>query len=379
MKMNLNQMLDKDKLNKADLIYLMNLKDKDKLNKLYNKAYEVKAKNVGSKVYYRGIIEFSNLCIKNCNYCGIRKDNKSVKRFTMSEKEILNSAKWAYKNNYGSLVLQSGERKDKEYIDFVDQIVKKIKELSNGDLGVTLSLGEQRKETYQRWFDSGAHRYLLRIETANEEIYRTLHPKDHDFQERLRSLQDLKDIGYQVGSGVMIGLPGQKIEDLVDDILFFKDRDIDMVGMGPYVIHKNTPIVEKIKDEERLKERNLKWGLKMVAVLRLVMPDINIAATTALQALNPVGRELALQAGANILMPIITHKKYREDYQLYENKPCIDEEASDCKNCLAARVGTVGDKIGYGEWGDSPHYFKRVEGKTNELGSEIDARNAAGQ
>ena len=376
--MKLENVLNKAEYTKEELLYLINLEDKDKINRLYNHAYQVKKENVGQKVYYRGIIEFSNICEKNCNYCGIRADNSNVDRYFMDKEEILESAQFIYDNNYGSLVLQSGEQTDEEYIRFVDEIIKEIKDLSNGELGITLSLGEQDKETYQRWFDLGAHRYLIRIESSNPKLYQSIHPQDHDFQRRLQSLKDLKEIGYQVGTGVMIGIPGQSREDLVDDILFFKQHDTDMIGMGPYVIHEETPIVKEIKNREELKERNLDWGLKMVAILRLVMPDINIAATTALQALDSIGREKALKAGANILMPIVTHKNYRADYQLYENKPCTEEEASDCKNCLAYRIAKVGDEIGYGEWGDSPHYFKRINNQ-EELGSEIDAENAAGQ
>ncbi len=359
--MKIDDVLNKDDLNREELLFLMALKDQKDLDKLYNTAYQVKTNNVGQKVYYRGIIEFSNKCIKNCNYCGIRRDNHKVNRFEMNEAEILESAQWAYENDYGSLVLQSGERQDQEFIDFVDNLIQKIKDLSDGKLGITLSLGEQSKATYQRWFDSGAHRYLLRIETSKQKLYETLHPEDHDFTKRLEALDNLREIGYQVGTGVMIGFPGQSKEDLVDDLIFFKEQDIDMIGMGPYVIHEDTPTALQVKDKELLREMNFIWGLKMVAILRILMKDINIAATTALQALNPIGRELALKSGANILMPIITHKEYRADYQLYENKPCIDEEASDCKNCLAGRVMTVGDEIGYGQWGDSPHYLKRTK------------------
>ena len=376
--MDFEKILKKDKYTKEDLLHLINLSDEEKINELYNYAYKLKKENVGQKVYYRGIIEFSNTCEKNCNYCGIRADNENVERYFMSKEEILESAEFIYNNNYGSLVLQSGERTDDEYIAFVDEIIKEIKELSNGELGITLSLGEQDKETYQRWFDLGAHRYLLRIESANPKLYNSIHPDDHDFERRVKCLKDLREIGYQVGTGVMIGIPGQSTEDLIDDILFFAQHNVDMIGMGPYVIHEETPIVEEIKDKDKLKERNLEWGLKMVAILRVVMPDINIAATTALQALDPIGREKALKAGANILMPVVTHQNYRADYQLYQDKPCIDEEPSDCKNCLAYRISKVGDEIGYGEWGDSPHYFKRIENE-DKLGSEIDAENAAGQ
>jgi biotin synthase len=366
------------KLDRDDLIKLMKLTEEEKLNRLYDWAYDVKAQHVGAKVYYRGIIEFSNYCRKNCLYCGIRQDNSQVDRFMMEEEEILESARWIYENDYGSLVLQSGERQDEEYINFVEKLIYKIKQLSNGELGITLSLGEQTRETYQRWFKAGAHRYLLRIETSNPDLYQKLHPTDHEFKTRLKCLKDLKKLGYQVGSGVMIGLPGQTVEDLVEDLLFFKRQEIDMIGMGPYVIHENTPLVDKIEDREELRTNNFELSLKMVALLRLLMPKTNIAATTALQALNPFGREEALQAGANILMPIVTNQEYRADYKLYDNKPCIDENASDCKGCLAGRVSTVGDEIGYGEWGDPPHYFKRIGNRAHKLGSEINAENAAG-
>ncbi|MGM0509395.1 MAG: [FeFe] hydrogenase H-cluster radical SAM maturase HydE [Fusobacteriota bacterium] len=351
----------KGKLDKKKMIELMKITDPDKLEILYTKAYEMKEKFVGKKVYYRGIIEFSNKCIKNCYYCGIRKDNKNVIRFDMKEEEILESAKWCYENKYGSLVLQSGERADEEYVDYVENLLKKIKKLSNGDLGITLSLGEQSKETYRRWYAAGAHRYLLRIETTNEELYKKIHPNDelHDFARRVKCLKDLREVGYQVGTGVMIGLPGQTEEDLVDDILQFEKWDIDMIGMGPYVIHRETPMGKEAVNSLDEQKRRFKLGLKMVALSRLYLKDINIAATTALQALNPIGRELALKAGANILMPVITHQNYREDYQLYEDKPCIDDNADDCKNCLSGRVSTVGDEIMYGKWGDSLHWKKR--------------------
>ncbi|MCK8825759.1 [FeFe] hydrogenase H-cluster radical SAM maturase HydE [Fuchsiella alkaliacetigena] len=375
--MNLEKMLSQKEITRSDLTYLMKLKSQSKLDKLYRAAYKVKAEHVGPKVYYRGLIEFSNQCQKNCFYCGIRKDNQQVQRFTISEKEILAAARWAHENNYGSLVLQSGELQNEEFIDFVEKIIKKIKKLSQNELGITLSLGEQKKETYQRWFAAGAHRYLLRIESSKQELYQQLHPEEHSFKRRLQCLKNLKELGYQVGSGVMIGLPGQSIEDLVEDLLFFKQFSIDMVGMGPYVLHPHTPLARSIDKEDSLKQRNLKWSLKMIALLRLLMPDINIAATTALQALDPVGREKALQAGANVIMPIITPQKYRLDYQLYEDKPCVDEKASDCKDCLEARINSVGDEIAYGEWGDSPHYFKRIQHK--RTGGTTNAKDTPSQ
>ena len=282
----------------------------------------------------------------------------------MSGDEIIKMAKWAYENNYGSVTLQSGERQDKNFEKFVKDMILDIKEVSEGKLGLTLCLGEQTEDIYREWFEAGGHRYLLRIETTNEELYKVIHPDNniHSFQKRVDCLKTLKKIGYQVGTGVMIGLPGQTEEDLVNDILFFEKMDIDMIGMGPYVVHKDTPlgkdVINNDLNTEEEKYKRFVLGLKMIAITRLYLKDVNIAATTALQALNPLGRELGLKAGANILMPIITIEEHREKYQLYDNKPCIDDNAEECKACLTGRVSSIGDIVGYGEWGDSPH-FKR--------------------
>jgi len=340
----------------------MNLKDPKDLEKLYQKAYAVKKQYVGNKAYYRGLIEFSNQCIKDCYYCGIRSGNHNAERFSMTKQEILDMAKWAFKNDYGSVTLQSGERRDDEFVAFITEAIRGIKELSGGKLGITLCLGEQSKETYQKWYDCGAHRYLLRIETTNKELYKKIHPDNdmHSFDKRVECLRYLKEIGYQAGTGVMIGLPGQRVEDLVEDILFYKKMDIDMIGMGPYVIHKDTPMgkdaVKRGLDTELDKKERLTLGLKMIAVTRLYLKDVNIASTTALQALDPYGRELGLKAGANILMPIITLQEHRKKYQLYDNKPCLEDSQEDCKNYLTSRVQSIGDVVGFGEWGDSPHF-----------------------
>lgn len=348
-------------LDKKEILRLLKSNDEKEIQELFEAAYQMKLDNVGKTVYYRGIIEFSNICAKDCYYCGIRKGNENLKRFRMTEKEILECAEMAVQAQYGSVVLQSGERTDPEFVDFVEKVLQKIKELSKGELGITLSLGEQSKETYQRWYDAGAHRYLLRIETTNIDLYKSLHPQDHDFNERYQCLQDLKEIGYQVGTGVMFGFPGQKLEDLVDDIMFFKEKDIDMIGMGPYIPHPDTPLAKKV--ENYSKEKQLQLALKMIALTRLYLKDVNIASTTALQALKHDGREYGLKAGANIIMPNITHTKYRESYKLYDGKPCLDENATMCKACLAGRIGGIGEDIGYNQWGDSPHYKKRTEAK----------------
>jgi len=346
-----------DNLSKDDLIFFLKTDSQSEIERLMKAAYELKLKVVGQKVYYRGIIEFSNICEKNCFYCGIRKDNANVTRFRMSEQEIIESAKMALDMNYGSLVLQSGERIDENFISFVENILQKIKIMSKNELGITLSLGEQSEETYRRWFKAGAHRYLLRIETSNSDLYRTLHPKDHQFDYRFECLNLLRKIGYQVGTGVMMGLPGQTEEMLSDDIIFFKDQDIDMIGMGPYIPHEETPMRSRVENWN--KQKQLELGLKMIALTRLYLKDVNIASTTALQTLHHEGREFGLKAGANIIMPNITHTKYRDKYTLYDGKPCIDENATMCKACLENRIDRIGEEIGYSEWGDSLHFKKR--------------------
>jgi len=326
---------------------------------LHEAAYQVKLETVGPTVYFRGIVELSNICSKDCYYCGIRRSNTAVERYQMSEDEIVRDALWAHEQNYGSIVLQSGERQDQAFTDQITRILERIKAESNNELGITLSLGEQTEDVYRTWFEAGAHRYLLRIETTDPDLYRELPPTTHDFDTRVTCLDRLRKVGYQVGTGVMIGLPGQTTEHLAQDIQFFRDHDIDMIGMGPYIPHADTPLADStdaIDDEQQLM-----LGLNMIAVTRLVLRDVNIAATTALQALNPVGREMGLQAGANIIMPNLTPTEFRKGYQLYDGKPCLDENSTMCQGCLQKRVTGIGETIGLGQWGDSPHFRKRTQ------------------
>jgi len=355
----LEQILSQDTFNKEDLVSLLNA-DEQQRQLIFAKAAEVKEIYVGKKVFYRGLIEFSNLCGKNCYYCGIRAGNKNAHRYEVTPEEVLEAAKYAWENKFGSIVIQAGERSDKKFVNRISDLLKQIREMSKGELGITLSLGEQTEETYREWFESGAHRYLLRIEVSNPELYGKYHPNDkkHDYQERIESLQLLRKVGYQVGSGVMIGLPFQTTEDLADDLIFFRDFDIDMVGMGPYIEHVDTPMYQ-YKDQLLSKLDRFYLSLKMVAILRIMMKDINIAATTAMQAIDPMGREKAIKVGANIIMPNLTPTHYREDYLLYEDKPCTDEDADECKRCLEARIHMAGGEIGYGEWGDSKHFKNR--------------------
>ncbi|MDD3558648.1 MAG: [FeFe] hydrogenase H-cluster radical SAM maturase HydE [Melioribacteraceae bacterium] len=359
----LNQILNKidseDELTKDNFKFLLQLKNRGDIDLLFRKAYEIKQKYVGNKTYFRGIVELSNICRKDCYYCGIRRSNKNVNRFVLKEEQILSAAKWAYENNYGSVVLQSGERNDKAFIEFIEKTLIEIKKLSDGELGITISFGEQSYDTYKRWFEAGAHRYLLRIETSNPEHYKKLHPPDHFFEERLNCLKMIKDIGYQTGTGVMIGLPFQTVDDLVSDLFFFKEFDIDMLGMGPYLVNEDTPLAKEFLNFEEKKDEQYLLGLKMIACARILLRDVNIASTTALQALKYSGREMGLLAGANIIMPNITPMEYREAYQLYDNKPCIDDDAELCLDCLKQRIYGIESEIGYGEWGDSPHFKKK--------------------
>ncbi|MBP7310221.1 MAG: [FeFe] hydrogenase H-cluster radical SAM maturase HydE [Candidatus Cloacimonetes bacterium] len=342
---------------KKYLIDLLSTTGEEALNALYKQAYEIKKDFVGTKVYFRGIIELSNICSKNCYYCGIRSGNPEFPRYQLSYEEAIAEAKWCYEQHYGSLVIQAGERVDKPWTDFITQLLTGIKQVSDGKLGITLSLGEQSEDIYRQWFEAGAHRYLLRIETTNQELYKKLHPEDHSFSYRHNCLRLLRKVGYQVGTGVMVGLPGQTIEDIADDILFFYDEDVDMLGMGPFIPHHGTPLGYLEKDFD--KQEALEMGLKLIATCRIALKDVNIATTTALQALHPEGREMGLLAGANVLMPNITDIKYREGYQLYEGKPCLDENADQCIGCLSRRIASIGETIGFDEWGDSKHFMRR--------------------
>jgi biotin synthase len=352
----IQQILNKENFSKEDIVALLKTEGKDR-TLLFETSAKIKEKYIGKKVFYRGLIEFSNICAKNCLYCGIRAGNNNVIRYEVTEEEIFEAVKFAHKSRYGSIVLQSGEREDKAFVSRITSILKKIKEITNDELGITLSLGEQTEETYQQWFDCGAHRYLLRIETSNQELYSKIHPNNskHSFAKRLEALNTLRKVGYQVGTGVMIGLPFQTVENLAEDIIFIRDFDVDMVGMGPYIEHEHTPLFE-FKDSLWTKLQRFDMSLKMIAVLRIVMKDINMAATTAMQTLDKMGREKAIRIGANIIMPNITPTKYRENYLLYEDKPCLDEDAEECKTCLEARIHIAGGEVGYGEWGDSPHF-----------------------
>lgn len=325
---------------------------------LFANAARVKEMYSGNKVYLRGLIEFSNVCRKDCYYCGIRKSNLKVDRYNLTDRQILEAACYAAEKSFGSLVLQSGESKGKIFTRRISTLLKKIHRETNNTLQITLSCGEQTAGTYKEWFENGAKRYLLRIETTNQNLYRKLHPENHSFSERVGCLYDLKKCGYQVGTGVMIGLPFQTVDDLAGDLLWMQHFDVDMVGMGPYLEHADTPLFAERDRLLPLKDR-FELSLKMIAILRVMMKDINLAASTAMQAADKLGREKAIKVGANVFMPNITPGVYRDQYKLYENKPCTEETPEDCLSCISVRIGLTGNEVALGEWGDSRHYHSK--------------------
>lgn len=346
---------------KENIIELLEERDQNRVQQLYDDAFKTKIDNVGNKVYLRGLVEITNICRKNCLYCGIRRDNPSNDRYEIDIEDVIPAARFAYEQGYGSMVIQGGERHDKKFRDKITSILKEVRKISSeSPLGITLSLGEQPFDVYQEWFEAGAHRYLLRIESSTQELFEKIHPVDesHSFQTRLTALKDLRRAGYQVGTGVMIGLPFQTLGHLADDLLFFKSFDIDMCGMGPYLEHSQTPLYQ-YKDLLIPKEERLELSLKMVAILRLMMPKINIAATTAMQSIDPAGREKAILAGANVIMPNLTLTEVRGDYSIYENKPGVGEDASITSSSLERMLQNAGIPIGYNEWGDSLHFKDR--------------------
>lgn len=342
-------------LSVGELAELVALTDPEAIRQVRAAAYALKCRHSGKVVSMRGIIELGNICAKDCYYCGIRKSNAALARYQLTADDVERLARLDALQNYGSLVLQSGEIEGEAHTAFIEECLRRIAPLG---LGVTLSLGEQTEEVYRRWKEAGAARYLLRIETSSPELYARLHPADHSWARRVECLRALRRCGYQVGTGVMCALPGQTPEDLARDIVFFGDIDADMIGMGPYIPHPDTPlgqVAPPLANAERLR-----LGLNMIAATRLYLHDVNIAATTALQALADDGREQGVLAGANVMMPNITDTKYRRSYQLYAGKPCLDENALACRGCLERRLALLGEKINYGQRGDSPHFHRRT-------------------
>lgn len=334
--------------------------DSNHLAPLFSTAAQIKTRFVGNKVYFRGLIEFSNRCAKDCLYCGIRCSNSKAGRYELSDQEVIDTARLAADLNFGSIVIQAGERTDKQYIRHISSLLEQIHAATNNTLGITLSLGEQSEETYRLWFESGATRYLLRIETSNEQLYKKLHPNNanHSFATRLNCLELLQKAGFQTGTGVMIGLPFQTEADLARDLLFMRDFDIDMVGMGPYIEHADTPLYAHSHLSPPVQKR-FDLTIRMIALLRVMMKDVNIASTTALQAIRADGREAGLRVGANVMMPNLTPLKYQENYFLYQNKPRANEHTLTYIRELEASILRAGDVVAYGEKGNPLHFYSR--------------------
>ena len=311
--------------------------ESDEFNEPLAEAADIRRReNYGDKVYIRGLIEFTNYCRNNCYYCGIRRDNKKAERYRLTKDEILLCCDEGYRLGFRTFVMQGGE--DPYYSDeMICDIVSKIKS-RYPDCAVTLSIGEKPRESYQAFFDAGADRYLLRHETADPEHYGKLHPKAMSLENRKRCLFDLKEIGYQVGSGFMVGSPYQTTENLISDLRFLQKLQPDMIGIGPYITHADTPFAE-------FKSGDVMLTLRLVSILRLMFPYALIPSTTALGTIHPQGRELGLKAGANVVMPNLSPVSVRKLYSLYENKICTGEEAAQCRGCLERRVESAGYKI----------------------------------
>ena len=324
------------------------LKDDSNNDWLFSLADKTREEYVGDEVHLRGLIEFSNICKRQCKYCGLRCEDKFIDRYRISKENIISYAEHAVNMGYKTIVLQSGE--DEYYnTDLMCEIIAGIKKLG---VALTLSIGEKTYEEYKAFKEAGADRYLIRIETTDKTLYNQMHP-NMDFYNRVRCLKDLGRLGYEVGTGCLVGLPNQTIESLADDILFFKEINADMVGIGPFIPHPHTPLKDSATGSFTL-------ALKVMALTRILLKDINIPATTAMETLNPNGRIIALQSGANVVMPNVTTTEYRAKYEIYPNKICINENPDKCKGCISAKIQSIVELYQHHlvlEWGKNSFYI----------------------
>lgn len=305
---------------------------------LYRRADDVRRDAVGDEVHLRGLIEFSNICRNDCLYCGIRRSNSSVQRYRMTDDELVETARRAAALGFQTVVLQSGEDMHFDQARLC-RIIEQIKRL---DVALTLSIGERDYADYKAFREAGADRYLLRIETTDQDLYHRLNP-GMSWQCRHECLLMIRELGYELGSGIMVGQPGQTVDSIADDLLYFKDLGIDMAGIGPFIPHPDTPLAGE-------QGGTLELALRTMAVMRLLMPDINIPATTAMESLHPQGRIMALQAGANVVMPNVTEGEYRRLYELYPGKICVNDTPVHCRSCIGLKIQSIGRTIGQG-WG----------------------------
>lgn len=335
MKKLIDKLCNEQNLTKDEFIELINCKEED-TPYLFEKANEVRIQNYSNHIYLRGLIEFTNYCKQDCYYCGIRKSNKKCQRYRLTLDDIMDCCKEGYSLGFRTFVLQGGE--DPYFNDDrMAEIISTIRK-TYPDCAITLSLGEREKESYQRFFDCGANRYLLRHETANDSHFAKLHPENQTLKSRKECLYNLKEIGYQVGCGFMVGSPFQTVENLAEDLTFIKELNPQMVGIGPFISHKDTPF----KDFE---SGSLILTLKLLAIIRLMLPKVLLPATTALATIDPKGREKGILCGANVVMPNLSPLSVRKKYLLYDNKICTGDESAQCRICLEKRINSIGCKI----------------------------------
>ncbi len=352
------------KVEHRQIISWLKQKEPTELQTLFAEADRVRRENVGDEIHLRGLIEFSNVCSRRCSYCGINAFNGKIERYQMSKEEIVECAQTAKELGYGTVVLQSGENRKLDTGLFAETI-REIKDTTG--LAITLSVGQWDADTYKLWKDAGADRFLLRFETSNDELYRNLHPDSSEgVAERFEALKLLKSVGYEAGSGVMIGLPGQSYETLANDLLKFQELDLDMIGVGPYIKHNDTKLVEDIDkfllDDENQVPASEEMTYKMYAIVRILCPKTNIPATTALATMNPEGGyEKALACGCNVIMPNITPMKYRQHYNLYEGKTC--RQLFEFDMAIRQRIEKINRTAGSGK-GISLKFAERTKSET---------------
>lgn len=326
----------KRNIDRDELELLLTTDDTTGIQFLRDRARQTAQRIYGNRIYIRGLIEFTNYCKNDCYYCGIRKSNIHADRYRLSEEQILDCCKTGYELGFRTFVLQGGE--DGFFTDeMICILTANIKSLYP-DCAVTLSMGEKSKESYRRYFEAGADRYLLRHETANEAHYRYLHPKELSLAHRKKCLYDLKEIGYQVGCGFMVGSPGQTIDTLYEDLRFIKDLEPHMVGIGPFISQHDTPFADKPSG-------TLEDTLRLLSIIRLLHPHVLLPATTALGTIHPFGREEGILSGANVVMPNLSPVQVRGKYQLYDNKICTGDEAAECLSCMQGRMERIGYQV----------------------------------
>lgn len=318
------------------LEYLLTTENKDCLEMLREEAVQTAQKIYGNQVFIRGLVEFTNYCKNDCYYCGIRRSNHCADRYRLTKEEILSCTDTGYELGFRTFVLQGGE--DPYFTDArICELVSEIRQ-KHPDCAITLSIGEKSKESYKRYFDAGADRYLLRHETANGAHYRRLHPDELSLEHRKQCLWDLKEIGYQVGCGFMVGSPGQTTETLYQDLQFIRELMPHMVGIGPFIPQKDTPFA-------REPAGTMEQTLRLLSIIRLIHPHVLLPATTALGTIHPKGRELGIQSGANVVMPNLSPVDVRDKYKLYDNKICTGDEAAECRFCMENRMKSIGYQV----------------------------------